>query len=92
MPSRASTFNIDDPEISMVNKLTAMWANFARFGKPITNKLQKMYHVTWSPANATIQNYLEIGDDLTVRNEMFRYRNALWERLFPLGPATVCDV
>ena len=84
-------FKEGDPEIPMIEKLTAMWANFAKTGEPIPKNNDLFKDVTWSTLTPKGKQYLEIGKKLTMKRNMFPDRYALWERLFPLEPLTsVC--
>ncbi|KAJ8686636.1 hypothetical protein QAD02_022430 [Eretmocerus hayati] len=75
-----------DPEVKMVEKLTAMWANFAKTGHPIPSSNRLFNGVTWRSLNQKTKEYLEINEKLTMKKNMFKDRYDLWERLFPLDP------
>lgn len=75
-----------DPEWQMVEKITSMWANFAKTGYPIPKNHRLFKGVTWQTLNPIEQNYLEIGDTFKVKSKMYADRYALWNSLFPLPP------
>ena len=75
-----------DPENVMVEKMTAMWANFAKTGKPIPPRNNLFSDVSWTPLTTKNNNYLEIGVKLKMKSNMFSARYAFWEQLFPLTP------
>ncbi|XP_058796122.1 uncharacterized protein LOC131666989 [Phymastichus coffea] len=77
-----------DPEWPMIQKMTSMWANFAKTGEPIPKNNHLFKDVTWKSLNPKEQNYLEIGETFTVKNRMFSERYALWNMLFPMPPLT----
>ena len=79
-------FKEGDPENVMVEKMTAMWANFAKTGEPIPKDNDLFKEITWSTLTPKGKEYLDIGDKLTMKSNMFPDRYALRERLFPLGP------
>lgn len=79
-------FNRTDPETKMVEKMTAMWVNFAKTGEPIPKNNDLFKGVLWSSLDWSKRNYLEIGKKLTMKSNMYPDRYALWERLFPLAP------
>ncbi|XP_044758909.1 uncharacterized protein LOC123316758 [Coccinella septempunctata] len=77
-------FGESDTETPTVEKMTTMWANFARTGKPIPETNDKLDNAKWEPFNMKTQRYLEIGNKLTVAEKLFEKRYAEWEKLFPL--------
>ena len=79
-------FKEGDPENVMVEKMTTMWTNFAKTGEPIPKNNNLFKGVTWSTLTLKGKEYLEIGEKLTMKRDMFADRYALWERLFPLPP------
>ncbi|XP_031783698.1 esterase E4 [Nasonia vitripennis] len=83
-------FNATDPESAVVEKMTTMWANFAKTGEPIPKYNKLFKGVTWPLLQPKTNNYLEIGDSFTVKSNMFPERYALWDRLFPLPPVASC--
>ncbi|XP_032456548.1 uncharacterized protein LOC100116956 [Nasonia vitripennis] len=81
-------FNSTDPETKLVEKMTAMWANFAKTGEPIPKHNELFKGVTWPLLKPKTNNYLEIGETFTVKSNMYPDRYALWDRLFPLPPVS----
>ncbi|CAG9773584.1 unnamed protein product [Ceutorhynchus assimilis] len=71
-------------EVEMVNKLTILYANFAKFGTPIPTPNDRLDNVKWEPYNIKTQKYLDIGNKLTLQEKLFEKRYAEWEKLFPL--------
>ncbi|KAL7289596.1 hypothetical protein TKK_0016454 [Trichogramma kaykai] len=79
-------FKPEDPEFRMVDKLTAMWTNFAKCGNPIPRYNPLFRGTNWSVTTPREESYLEIDEKLTMKRKMFAERYALWDRLFPLLP------
>lgn len=72
----------------MVEKMTAMWVNFAKTGEPILKDNKLFNGVDWPLLTAKKNLYLEIGNEFTIKSDMFAERYALWDRLFPLPPVS----
>ncbi|KAL3273421.1 hypothetical protein HHI36_014865 [Cryptolaemus montrouzieri] len=73
------------PEFRTVQKLTTMWANFARNGKPIPETCGKLDYAEWEPYNNKTQKYMDIGDTLKMGEKLYEDRYVEWEKLFPLS-------
>ncbi|XP_019761960.1 juvenile hormone esterase [Dendroctonus ponderosae] len=71
-------------EVEMVNKLTILYANFAKYGTPIPTPNDRLDNVKWEPYNIKTQKYLDIGNKLTIQEKLYEKRYAEWEKLFPL--------
>lgn len=71
-------------EVEMVNKLTILYANFAKYGTPIPTPNDRLDNVKWEPFTTKTQKYLDIGNKLTVQEKLYEKRYAAWEKLFPL--------
>ncbi|RZB40290.1 COesterase and/or Abhydrolase 3 domain containing protein, partial [Asbolus verrucosus] len=78
-------FNQSYPEAEMVEKLTTMWANFARTGKPIPKSTQKFEGVEWETYNVHTKKYMDIGKKFSLKDHLFENRNAFWRKLYPLS-------
>ena len=80
-------FKKGDPEVPTVEKMTAMWAHFAKTGEPIPKNNQLFKNVTWEKFTPQHKRYLEINTELTMKNGIiFSNRMKFWEKLFPLPP------
>lgn len=75
-----------DPEIPMVEKMTGIFENFARTGKPIPENNSLFEDVTWKQFTPQRKRYLEINNSSLVMKNGLIYpeRMRLWDRLFPL--------
>nr|XP_023020744.1 esterase FE4-like [Leptinotarsa decemlineata] len=73
------------PEIDMVEKLTTMFANFARTGNPIPHRSAKLDNVKWDRFTLQTQKYMDIGNRLVMKERLFEERNEFWENLYPLS-------
>lgn len=43
-----------------------------------------MANIFWTPFDFDLENYMNLGNEFKMENELFLDRMALWERLFPL--------
>ncbi|XP_014218106.1 esterase E4-like [Copidosoma floridanum] len=86
MSSRFPFFTEDFPETYMVKVLTSIWKSFADSDQPIPKHNELFKGVSWTPLDPKKENYLDVGDELKMKNKMFPERYALWDRLFPLKP------
>ncbi|XP_043269312.1 uncharacterized protein [Venturia canescens] len=82
-------FEENAPEIPTVERMTKIWANFAKTGEPIPRDDDKFANVTWSPFDVENKRYLEIGEELVMKTNLHADRMNEWERLFPLQPPTL---
>lgn len=83
-------FEDNAPENVMVEKMTAIWANFAKTGEPIPKDNPLFQDVTWTQFTRKNQAYLDIDNSLLMRNGLYIDRMKEWEKLFPLKPLP-CD-
>ncbi|XP_043269346.1 uncharacterized protein [Venturia canescens] len=81
-------FAVTDPEYETVKTLTGIWANFAKTGEPIPRNNEKFRNVVWTPFTCENNKYLEIGNELVMKTNLYKDRMMKWERLFPLGQCT----
>lgn len=78
-------FGIHAPkEVEMVDKLTTLYANFAKYGDPIPTPTDKLDNVKWETYNVKTKKYLDIGTKLTMQERLYEERYAEWEKLFPI--------
>ncbi|XP_055859203.1 juvenile hormone esterase-like [Episyrphus balteatus] len=77
-PNMAPMFTTTDPENKIIDRLTGMWTKFAATGDP------NIKNLNWKPLNLDKENYLDIGDELILREKLLLDRFDLWDRLFPV--------
>ncbi|KAF5306938.1 hypothetical protein FQA39_LY00168 [Lamprigera yunnana] len=75
-----------DPEALMVKKLTTLYYNFARYGNPTPTLKKKLDFVRWTAHSEQNGEYLDIGDVLQIKRDLFKKRYNIWDPLFPLPP------
>ncbi|CAH1107847.1 unnamed protein product [Psylliodes chrysocephalus] len=71
-------------EIEMVEKLTMLYANFARTGNPTPGRSEALDNTIWEPYNLTERKYLDIGKRLVVKEKLNENRFEVWEKLYPI--------
>ncbi|KAJ8959086.1 hypothetical protein NQ318_022343 [Aromia moschata] len=78
-------FKKDTPkEVEMVNKLTTIYANFAKTGKPIPTPTEGLDNVNWEPFTLKDHKYLDIGKKLVIKERLHEARYNLWDKLYPI--------
>ncbi|XP_045476840.1 esterase E4-like [Harmonia axyridis] len=78
-------FQKTDKEFRTVTKITTMWSNFARTGKPIPETCGRLDFAEWEPYNLKTQKYMDIGEVLKPSEKLYENRYAEWEKLLPLS-------
>ncbi|XP_050515607.1 juvenile hormone esterase-like isoform X1 [Diabrotica virgifera virgifera] len=86
MPLEALNMHRGEKELKAIRIFVKLWTNFAKFGNP-TPQGNDM-NITWSPVNQEEVNYLDIGDELTMRSNPEPERLKLWREIFQLSPYT----
>lgn len=77
-------FNVTDPEYTMVKKLTTMWTNFATTGNPTPHRSELLDNAHWVPYTPEKREYMDIGSQLNMKQNLYEERYSVWEKLFPL--------
>lgn len=54
------------------------------FSDPNDRTDEILQNLSWIPLNSNTMNYLNIGNELDMRDRLFAERFAKWEALFPL--------
>ncbi|XP_050360155.1 esterase FE4-like [Nymphalis io] len=65
----------------MIDRLTTMWANFAKYGNP-TPVVSELLPTKWLPATKDALYYLDIGADLKLGKKPNHKRMAFWELFY----------
>ncbi|KAL0860269.1 hypothetical protein ABMA27_009690 [Loxostege sticticalis] len=75
----------DSLDSQMVDKMTAIWYNFARYGDPNPKASQpELSSMEWPVMKPEDRKYLRIAETFDVRERMFEERFQLWEELYPM--------
>jgi carboxylesterase type B len=77
-------FDDSYPEAEMVTTLTSLWATFAQTGYPILHSSETLQGINWEPYNTSTRKYLQIGQELTLREDLYQERYDFWDQLFPI--------
>ncbi|KAF5306933.1 hypothetical protein FQA39_LY00163 [Lamprigera yunnana] len=85
MTSLFPLFNATDPEYVMVRKLTTILKNFASTGNPTPSRTNDCDNVLWTPYTLAKNNYMDIGENLQMKRNLYEYRYSVWEKLFPIS-------
>ncbi|XP_065165660.1 esterase E4-like [Atheta coriaria] len=76
-------FKESDPETTMLQKMTALWANFVQSGKPIPTVTDILDNTKWEPYTTKNKKYMEIGNKLVMRENLNEKRYSEWDQVFP---------
>ena len=83
--SKFPRFEKDDPEILTLERMTAIWENFARTGEPIPKNNSLFENVKWDSFTQNNKRYLQINNTLSMKNGLINpERMAIWDKLFPV--------
>ncbi|CAH0598149.1 unnamed protein product [Chrysodeixis includens] len=75
----------DSHDSKMVDKMTAFWYNFARYGDPNhRSDTPELSAVTWPAMKPDQRNYLRLSDEFTVQQNLSEDRFKLWDELYPI--------
>ncbi|XP_059056062.1 carboxylic ester hydrolase-like [Achroia grisella] len=68
----------------MVDKMTAIWYNFAKYGdpNPRDSEFPEISSLQWPPMTPTDRQYLRVGDQFSVHENLFEDRMKIWEELY----------
>ncbi|KAF5306936.1 hypothetical protein FQA39_LY00166 [Lamprigera yunnana] len=80
-----SDYKDDDPETDTIQKMTTMWSNFVKSGKPVPDQTEQLDNVKWEPFTMKAKKYLEIGNKLVLNENLNEKRYGEWEKSFPLS-------
>ncbi|XP_047539204.1 esterase E4-like [Vanessa atalanta] len=68
----------------LVDRMTALWHNFAKHGDPNHGDLPELEGVKWPRIRPDNRQYLRIDRDLSVHKNLKEDRLKFWEELYPL--------
>ncbi|CAB3225667.1 unnamed protein product [Arctia plantaginis] len=75
----------NSPDSHVVDEMTAIWYNFARYGDPNPKSdTPELGSLKWPTMKPDQRNFLHLGNQLTVRQNMFEDRFRVWEELYPI--------
>ncbi|XP_026735556.1 venom carboxylesterase-6-like isoform X2 [Trichoplusia ni] len=75
----------DSHDSKMVDKMTAIWYNFARYGDPNPrDDTPELSSVTWPTMKPGQRNYLRLGQEFSVHQNLSEDRFKLWDELYPI--------
>nr|UZN46518.1 esterase CXE5 [Heliothis virescens] len=79
------TIELSSPHSHVVDEMTAIWYNFARYGDPNSRgDTPELGKLTWPAMTPDRRHFLHRGDQLLVRQNMFEDRFKVWEELYPI--------
>nr|QEE13683.1 carboxylesterase 3 [Mythimna separata] len=82
---RYPTIPVDSPHSHVVDEMTAIWYNFARYGDPNPRKdTPELGNLSWPAMKPDARSYLHRGDKLSIRQNMFEERFQVWDQLYPI--------
>ncbi|CAH0598145.1 unnamed protein product [Chrysodeixis includens] len=79
----------DTHDSHMVDKMTALFYNFARYGDPNPRPdTPELRGLSWPQFTAPVRQYLRVDDPFSVHTRLFEDRFKVWEDLFPIDYQT----
>lgn len=84
-------FDNNSPEMKTVERMTAIWSNFAKTGEPITKDDSQLFtNVTWEKFTHDNQRYLNIGKELVMETRLYSDRMDFWDKLYNVDYKKQC--
>ncbi|XP_022916348.2 juvenile hormone esterase-like [Onthophagus taurus] len=83
--SNFAQFKEGEVELSTIEKMTKLWANFAIHGNPIHEPCEKLDNVKWEKFSTKNQKFMDIGNKLAMSENLHEKRYKEWEKLYPLS-------
>ncbi|OWR42542.1 antennal esterase CXE5 [Danaus plexippus plexippus] len=75
----------DGPDGDAVDRLTAIWYNFARYGDPNPrDDTPELQGLNWPAMTPQKRTYLDFGKQLAIKENMKEERIPIWEELYPM--------
>ncbi|PZC73332.1 hypothetical protein B5X24_HaOG200180 [Helicoverpa armigera] len=75
----------DTEDSKMVDKMTALWYNFARYGDPNPrDDTPELSSLSWPAMTPAQRNYLRVDKQFAVKQNLFEERFAVWDQLYPI--------
>ncbi|XP_063834269.1 carboxylic ester hydrolase-like [Ostrinia nubilalis] len=75
----------DTKDSHVVDKMTALYYNFARNGDPNpSGSSSELGSLHWPAMTPATRRYLRVGSSLDVRENLFEHRFRVWNRLYPI--------
>nr|UZN46519.1 esterase CXE21 [Heliothis virescens] len=69
----------------MVDKMTALWYNFARYGDPNPRgDTPELASLSWPAMTPAHRHYLRVDKEFAVKQNLFEHRFAVWDHLYPI--------
>ncbi|KAJ2944878.1 hypothetical protein O0L34_g1767 [Tuta absoluta] len=87
---RFPTIPLGSEDDKIVQRMTAIWYNFARYGDPNPRgDTPELGCLSWPPVKPNDRKYLKIDKEFSVLSNLKEDKYKLWEELYPLRPWTV---
>jgi carboxylesterase type B len=75
-----------DPEAQHLEQVLDMWVSFANTGNPNNrSKDSNIFDLDWTTYDNFRENYLEIGENLVMKTQLYLDRYRVWESIFPMN-------
>ncbi|XP_041971727.1 juvenile hormone esterase-like isoform X2 [Aricia agestis] len=85
LPYRYPEIGLTGRDSLLVDRMTAIWYNFARYGDPNPQPdTPEISGLSWPTMKPDKRTYLRIDDQLTLHQNLFEDRLQLWEQLYPI--------
>nr|BAC22502.1 putative pheromone-degrading enzyme [Antheraea polyphemus] len=85
MSYRFPVIETTSPHSYVIDEMTALWYNFARYDDPNPRgDTPELNSLVWPVMKPDDRKYLRIGNKLTVHKNMFEDRYKVWDELYPI--------
>ncbi|XP_028038352.1 cholinesterase 2-like [Bombyx mandarina] len=71
----------NDEDVHMIEKMTTLWGNFAKYGNPIPETSQ-LLPVKWTKISQNTRPYINIDSALESKNRPFKQRLTFWDLFY----------
>ncbi|CAK1584966.1 unnamed protein product [Parnassius mnemosyne] len=68
-------------ESKMIDKMTTLWTNFAKFGEPIP-EVTKLLSLKWYPTNSTSPHAMVIDEELSTSHLWYSEALKYWRQVY----------
>lgn len=77
----SSSLEKESAEYEVMRRMVDIWVNFAATGMPMSEKSE----IDWKPTKVSEDVYLDIGQELQLKNGFFKERMQYWDDVFKLA-------
>nr|AQY62734.1 carboxylesterase [Pieris rapae] len=85
LPYRFPAIGLEGRDAVMVDRMTALWYNFARYGDPNPRgDTPELGELVWPKMTSDDMTYVRIDNDFSLRKDLFKDKVGVWDELYPM--------